>query len=180
VPPVTTAAVRRACLELVARAVASGAVRPGEALPLADLWAAYVGTGRVAGDAIALVPIAFRLQRKGPAMQVQIPVGFDARVTIAPPVDAAGQATKFGGPVVWEGTADQLFTASAAQPDGMVGLIVTTGSAEGDGEVDLSAPAGPEADAPVLTNTIAVSVIAGDAVALNAQGVELVRKEPAA
>jgi hypothetical protein len=45
---------RQACLGLVAPAVASGAVPPGLAPRVAELWAEFVATGRVPSRRVAL------------------------------------------------------------------------------------------------------------------------------
>lgn len=180
----TSATTRQAVLALVAPAVASGAILPGQATRLADAWARYLEDGRIAGDATAIVtdpPILLRT-RGASTVEIQIPSGFyGARIPIAQPVDASGQPTSFGGPVTWTSENPELFAAASSQDDGMVGLVtLVQGAPEQSGVVSLAAPAGKEADAPELTNDVTVTIIPGDALGINPAGVELLRVAPAA
>lgn len=148
-----------AALEQLADAVAP----PGEPAPLASL------------AVVTLAPKGASFPPAEGQMAVSIPDSFDARIRLQQPRDSQDEPTSYDGPVTWESADPAVATVAAEDADGLVAFVTTVGV--GATVITASADVKRGGDVDERTLDIAIEVVAGDAVGLAQEGVELVEKE---
>lgn len=107
-------------------------------------------------------------------MAVSIPDSFDARIRLQPPRDARGQPTSYDGPVTWDVADEAVATVGVEDDDGLTAFVTTVGVGTTTVTATADVTRGDQTDERSLD--IAIEVVAGDAVGLAQEGVELVPK----